>query len=92
MVLEWDVTSFNRLMQFLMGLNDTYNHVRNQILIMDPLPSVNRAYSMVLSVEKQRDVHVVFPEKNENMAMFLRSQVSKKEIGGRGHRRGRTGA
>lgn len=41
-----------KLIQFLMGLNDTYDHVRSQILLMDPLPSVNKAYSMILRVEK----------------------------------------
>ncbi|XP_020553074.1 uncharacterized protein LOC110012715 [Sesamum indicum] len=43
--------------QFLMGLNDAYDHIRNQILVMDPLPLMGRAYSMVLQVEKQREVN-----------------------------------
>lgn len=46
----------DRLIQFLLGLNDSFDHVRNQILIMEPLPSLNRAYSIVLSVEKQKEV------------------------------------
>ncbi|XP_073112179.1 uncharacterized protein [Elaeis guineensis] len=46
----------DRLIQFLMGLNDSYDHVRNQILLLDPLPTVNKAYSMVLRVEKQCEV------------------------------------
>lgn len=45
-----------KLMQFLLGLNDSYDHVRNQILLMDPFPSINKAYNMVLNVEKQREV------------------------------------
>ncbi|KAK9165874.1 hypothetical protein Scep_001065 [Stephania cephalantha] len=47
-------------MQFLMGLNDIYDHVRNQILVMDPLPNINKAYSMILRVEKQREVNINF--------------------------------
>ncbi|KAJ0101643.1 hypothetical protein Patl1_06341 [Pistacia atlantica] len=35
-------------MQFLMGLNDSFDHVRNQILVMDPLPIINKAHSMIL--------------------------------------------
>lgn len=42
------VVAQNKLIQFLIGLNDVYDSVRNQILVMDHLPSVNKAYSMVL--------------------------------------------
>ncbi|EEF48415.1 conserved hypothetical protein [Ricinus communis] len=52
-----DLYSMNKLMQFRMGLNDCYDHTRNQILVMDPFPTVNRAYFMLLSVEKQREIH-----------------------------------
>lgn len=47
-----DFDNDDKLIQFLMGLNDCYDHVRNQILILEPLPSVNKAYSMVLRVQK----------------------------------------
>ncbi|KAL0430286.1 UNVERIFIED_CONTAM: hypothetical protein Sradi_0654600 [Sesamum radiatum] len=47
-----DLASFMQVIQFLMGLGDDFNHVRNQLLVMDPTPNVNKAYSMVLSVEK----------------------------------------
>ncbi|KAL2240965.1 UNVERIFIED_CONTAM: hypothetical protein Sindi_0737700 [Sesamum indicum] len=50
-------TASNQLRQFLMGLSDVYDHVRNQVLLMDPLPTVGKAYSMVHRVEKQREVH-----------------------------------
>ncbi|XP_065879703.1 uncharacterized protein [Euphorbia lathyris] len=43
-----------QLMQFLSGLNPEFDHVRDQILLMDPLPPVNRAYSMLIRIEKQR--------------------------------------
>lgn len=46
-----------RLIQFLMGLNDTYDSVRGQVLMMEPLPNVSKAYSMVLRVEKQKEVN-----------------------------------
>lgn len=60
-------------MQFLMGLNDTYDHVRNQILLMEPLPSLNRAYLMVLRVEKQKNVQVQFPDTYDNVAMSTKT-------------------
>jgi hypothetical protein len=43
-----------KLMQFLMGLNDSYSAIRGQILLMSPLPSVRQAYSSVSQEEKQR--------------------------------------
>ncbi|XP_038995860.1 uncharacterized protein LOC120153902 isoform X2 [Hibiscus syriacus] len=43
-----------RLLQFLMGLNDTYSAIRSQVLLMQPLPNVNQAYSMIVQEEAQR--------------------------------------
>ncbi|XP_031264295.1 uncharacterized protein LOC116122603 [Pistacia vera] len=43
-----------KLLQCLMGLNDTYSMVRSQILLMSPLPSVKQAYSVVNQDESQR--------------------------------------
>jgi len=43
-------------MQFLMHLNEEYEAIRGQILLLDPLPTVNKAYSMIQRVEKQRHV------------------------------------
>ncbi|XP_059281111.1 uncharacterized protein LOC132034768 [Lycium ferocissimum] len=47
-----------RLIQFLMGLNDAYSGVKSNILMMDPLPSIGHAYSLLMQDEKQREVHV----------------------------------
>ena len=45
-----------QLMQFLMGLNDSYQGVRSNILMMNPLPSVSQASSIVLQEEQQREI------------------------------------
>ncbi|KAJ8764832.1 hypothetical protein K2173_010297 [Erythroxylum novogranatense] len=37
----------HRLVQFLMGLNEDYEHVVNQVLLMEPLPMVNKAFAMM---------------------------------------------
>ena len=42
-----------KLMQFLMGLNESYSAICGQILLMNPLPSVRQAYSFVSQEEKQ---------------------------------------
>ncbi|XP_022870712.1 uncharacterized protein LOC111389956 [Olea europaea var. sylvestris] len=41
-------------MKSLMALNEVYVAVRAQILLMDPLHTVNKAYSLILQDEKQR--------------------------------------
>ncbi|XP_048232870.1 uncharacterized protein LOC125370624 [Ricinus communis] len=74
-----DLHSMNRLMQFLMGLNDCYNNTKNQILVMEPLPSVNRAYSMMLNVEKQKEVHINFNEHIEGTGLMVKTQGSSQE-------------
>nr|KYP54393.1 hypothetical protein KK1_000581 [Cajanus cajan] len=38
---------------FLKGLNDQYNTVRSQILMMEPLPSISKAFSHALQQERQ---------------------------------------
>ncbi|MED6111214.1 hypothetical protein PIB30_117973 [Stylosanthes scabra] len=42
------------VMLFLMGLNDSLANVRGQILLLDPLPSIGKVFSLVLQEEKQR--------------------------------------
>ncbi|GKD30975.1 hypothetical protein Tco_1241753 [Tanacetum coccineum] len=44
-----------RLIQFLMGLDECYSNIRGQILLMQPLPTTAKAYTMVRQEEKQRE-------------------------------------
>eukprot|EP00261_Vitis_vinifera_P031368 XP_019072611.1 PREDICTED: uncharacterized protein LOC109121793 [Vitis vinifera] len=53
-----------RVMQFLMGLNDSYAAIRGQILLMHPLPDTRRVYSLVLQQEKQVEVSLNNGNKN----------------------------
>jgi hypothetical protein len=41
----------DQVMQFLTGLNDQFNVVKTQILMLDPLPSINKVYSLVVQEE-----------------------------------------
>ena len=43
-------------MKFLMGVNDVFSQVRTQILLMDPLPFLNKAHSLFIQEEMQRSV------------------------------------
>jgi len=38
----------DQVIQFLTGLNDTFGVVKTQVLLMDPLPSINKVYSFVV--------------------------------------------
>lgn len=39
-----------------MGLNESYSSIRGQILSMEPIPSVTKAFSIVIQEEKQQEV------------------------------------
>ncbi|KAL8150855.1 hypothetical protein V2J09_020663 [Rumex salicifolius] len=46
----------HKLIDFLMGLSDCYDGIRGQILGMDPLPTLNKAFFLVQQLESQRSV------------------------------------
>jgi len=41
----------DQVIQFLTGLNENFSVVKTQVLLMDPLPSINKVYSMVIQEE-----------------------------------------
>lgn len=43
-----------QIMQFLIGLNESYAQTREQILLLNPLPTLNKVYAMVLAQERQK--------------------------------------
>ncbi|XP_049374646.1 uncharacterized protein LOC125839700 [Solanum verrucosum] len=45
-----------RLIQFLMGLNEAFTIVRGSILMMNPLPTMAQAFSILVQEERQREV------------------------------------
>nr|XP_016463755.1 PREDICTED: uncharacterized protein LOC107786758 [Nicotiana tabacum] len=44
----------HKLVQFLMGLNETYAQARSQVLLIVPVPTLNQAYNMIMQDESQR--------------------------------------
>jgi len=63
----------DKLMQLLMGHNESYKTVRSNILMMTPLPNVRQAYSLLVQEEMQRQVT---SEPTENFS--IASAVQKK--------------
>ncbi|XP_024990645.1 uncharacterized protein LOC112524935 [Cynara cardunculus var. scolymus] len=44
------------VLTFLMGINESYSQIRSQILLMEPLPQVDKVFSLVAQEERQRNV------------------------------------
>lgn len=44
------------ILNFLMGLNDSLNTTRSQILLSDPLPSINRVFAIMVQEERQKSI------------------------------------
>ena len=45
-----------------MGLNDSFSQIRGQLLLIDPLPPINKVFSLVSQKERQRNVSHVGSE------------------------------
>ncbi|XP_062104341.1 uncharacterized protein LOC133815525 [Humulus lupulus] len=42
------------VLYFLMGLNESYAQIRSNILMMEPLPPINKVFYLIIQEEKQR--------------------------------------
>ena len=62
-----------------MHLNENYEAIRGQILLLDPLTNVNRAYSMIQRVETQRNVTGSIAANREVAANIMRIGVNSAE-------------
>lgn len=65
------------VMTFLMGLNDSYAALRAQILLISPLPSMNKVFSLVIQEEQQRSAGIL-PTSVESVTLAASSDNSKK--------------
>ncbi|XP_068498583.1 uncharacterized protein [Phaseolus vulgaris] len=50
-ILEWRESEI--VMCFLKDLGEAYNNVKTQILLLEPLPNINRVFSLILQQERQ---------------------------------------
>ncbi|XP_031500323.1 uncharacterized protein LOC116264319 [Nymphaea colorata] len=48
----------DQVIQFLMRLNDSFHVIRDQILLLDQLPAVQKVHSLLLQEERQREVRI----------------------------------
>ena len=61
-------------MQFLNGFNDSYSQVRTQILMMEPSPSIDKAFSLVIQEERQRCLGFTIALSIESTALVVKNQ------------------
>lgn len=82
------------MLQYLNGLDNTYNSLRSQLLMMNPLPSVEVAYSFLQQEETRRLILDHKPEV-ETSAMYSKrnnNNISKEKCtscGNKGHSKDR---
>ncbi|KAK4400670.1 hypothetical protein Sango_1173100 [Sesamum angolense] len=62
-----------------MGLSSVYEHVRRQILLMEPQQHVQKAFAMVLQLEKELQVQVHLPDINNGFVYQLQHRDSRKD-------------
>ncbi|XP_019230258.1 PREDICTED: uncharacterized protein LOC109211210 [Nicotiana attenuata] len=66
-----------RLLQFLMGLNESYSNVRSNVLLKRPVVTVNEAYAIVRQEERQRTLGVVDTNRDPLTMLVGKGQVFK---------------
>lgn len=76
---EWDAQlEKTKLIQFLMGLHNSYTAARGQLLMMHPWPSVNQAFMLIKQEERQRQNQ---SSSNNSLAMMVNLPKSTPHFG-----------
>ncbi|KAA8520885.1 hypothetical protein F0562_011558 [Nyssa sinensis] len=63
------------VVQFLMGLSDSYSLSKDQIMLLEPLPPLNRVFSMIQQQERQHFM-LTQPSNSDLMAMMAKTNPS----------------
>ncbi|KAK9672729.1 hypothetical protein RND81_12G120300 [Saponaria officinalis] len=69
-----EMTSNEKVLTFFMGLNEVYDVLRTNILSMDPMPTINKVYSIVQQVESQKLITNAVHSVQESSAFNLAKQ------------------
>ncbi|KAL8128450.1 hypothetical protein V2J09_017605 [Rumex salicifolius] len=77
--------------QFLVGLNDSYNSVRTNVLMMKPVPTLAEVYQLVLQDESQRELRSTPSVASDSTALhsFNKFQNSSSKSSGSSYSGGR---
>ncbi|GAU15747.1 hypothetical protein TSUD_235630 [Trifolium subterraneum] len=77
----------DQVIQFLTGLNNEFAVVKTQILLMDPLPSINKVYSLVVQEESNNQTLISVDDPSALVNAF---DVRKPPYCGKGNTNGRS--
>ncbi|XP_050233497.1 uncharacterized protein LOC126681983 [Mercurialis annua] len=61
--------SNDHVIRFVKGLNDSFGTIKTQILMMEPLPKINKAFSLTVQFERQLVGSGVKPQVDANVFM-----------------------
>ena len=64
-------------MSFLMGLHDSFSQIRGQLLLMDPMPPINKIYSLVSQEEHQRKLGIPISDTGNSIAFTVKTNIPK---------------
>ncbi|XP_059315522.1 uncharacterized protein LOC132066174 [Lycium ferocissimum] len=71
-----------RLVKFLMGLNDSFCGARGNILMISPLPTIANAYALLVQEEKQREMQNTpkFPGESSSFAVTQQNTTGQRNF------------
>lgn len=67
----------DRVLEFLMGLNEGFDGLRDHVLTLDPLPNINRVYFLACQVEHKSLAHNIVTGNLESTAMAVNRSIDK---------------
>ncbi|XP_022853468.1 uncharacterized protein LOC111374937 [Olea europaea var. sylvestris] len=81
------------MMAFLMGLHNSFSQIRGQLLLMYPLPSINKVFALVSQEENQRRINTdqnreatfAFKSNNVKMTTGFEAYSNKPRFGSTGY-------
>ncbi|XP_061343371.1 uncharacterized protein LOC133289455 [Gastrolobium bilobum] len=78
-----------QVIRFLRGLNDQFASVRSQIMLISPLPNINRSFSLVSQQERQFKLDNHVTDANQSSVFNVTNRRGGPSYGGRFNGRGR---
>ncbi|XP_048501679.1 uncharacterized protein LOC125497986 [Beta vulgaris subsp. vulgaris] len=76
-----DLQATEKLIKFVMGLNTGYDQMKSNLLSTDPLVTVNKAYNLVLQIERQKQITGEMTAALEASALAVNRQVQSRNLG-----------